>query len=93
MTNNVSNETKWQQQINKIEGLMAAMQNTAIDDTQGDIAAEQYADARDTLLATQAPDFEALKWKMKTLETMSDDGSINTEDFQNIMADLKRLTA
>ena len=85
---------EWQQQMRAVEGLRAQMEATPLGTANEDEIVDRYADARDSLMGTPAPDLGAsIQWKIARVEEQARDGLIIKADVDSLLADIKRLTA
>ena len=93
MNNVTITKTAWQQQMEAVEGLRAQMEATPLGTANEDEIVDRYADARDSLMGSPAPDFEAVQWKALRLEEQARDGLFVKTDVDAVIADIKRLSA
>lgn len=91
MNNETITPNAWQQQMEAVEGLRAQMDATPLGTENEDEIVDRYADARDSLMQTPAPDLVAVQWKVTRLKEQADDGLLVKADADAVRADIARL--
>ncbi|WP_321323795.1 hypothetical protein [uncultured Parasphingorhabdus sp.] len=94
MNNVTITQNAWQQEIKAVEGLRALMEDTPLGATNEDEIVDRYADARDSLMGSPAPDLgAAAQWKLSIVHQQVRDGMVVKADVEALLDDIKRLAA
>ncbi len=93
MNNETITSNAWQQQMEAVEGLRAQMEATPLGTENEDEIVDRYAEARDALMQTPAPDLVAVQWKVVRLKEQGMDGLFVKADADAVISDIARLSA